>query len=87
MIKNYMEDLVDNALPEVLETYPEICKCKECLDDIKAKALNQLKPLYFVESRGSVYSKLNSLQSQFKTDILTEIIKAIDLISKNPRHD
>lgn len=87
MVKNYMEDLVENTLPEILETYPNICKCGECLDDIRARTLNQLKPIYFVESRGSVYSKLNSLQSQFKTDILTEIIKAIDLISKNPRHD
>lgn len=87
MIRNYMEDLVETILPEILEGYPNICKCKECLDDIKAKALNQLKPLYFVESRGSVFSKLNSLQSQFETDIVTELIKAIDLISKNPRHE
>ena len=87
MIKNYMEDLVERTLPEILAGYPDICKCPNCLDEIRAKALNQLKPQYFVESRGNVFTKLNSLQSQFKTDIVTEIIKATDLISANPRHN
>lgn len=87
MVRNYMEDLVENILPELLENYPNMCKCEECIDDIKALTLNQLKPSYFVEARGSVYSKLNSLESQFKTDIVTELIKAIDLVSANPRHD
>lgn len=87
MVKNYMETLVELKLPPILEDYPDICKCKECMDDIKAKTLNQLKPLYFVESKGAVYSKLNSLQAQFDTDIVTELIKSIDVISKNPRHE
>ncbi len=87
MVKNYMEDLVENSLHEILEGYPKLCKCEECLDDIRAIALNKLKPVYFVESRGSVHSKLNSLESQFKTDIVTELIKSIEVVSINPRHN
>lgn len=86
MVKNYMEDLVENYLCGIIETYVEVCKCEECLDDVRAMTLNRLKPVYFVESRGSVYSKLNSLESQFEADIVMELIKAIELVSKNPRH-
>lgn len=86
MVKNYMEDLVENALAEIIENYPNMCKCKKCMDDIMAKSLNQLQPLYFSEDRGNVYSKLNSLESQFKTDILTELVKAIEVVTANPRH-
>ena len=87
MLKNYMEDFVDNTLPRVLERYKDICKCEKCIMDIKAKCLNQLRPLYFVTERGDVYSKLNSLEAQFKTDIVMELVKAIDTVSKSPRHD
>lgn len=86
MVKNYMEDLVENSLHEILDVYPNMCKCEECLDDIRARTLNQLKPIYFVEARGSVYSKLNSLESQFETDIVMELIKSIEMVSLNPRH-
>lgn len=87
MVKNYMETLVENKLLSILEDFPDTCRCDRCIDDIKAKALNQLKPLYFVEEKGDVYTRLNSLQAQFETDIVTELIKSINLISKNPRHD
>ena len=86
MIKNYMELLVDNILPKVLKNYEEVCKCEKCIMDIKARTLNQLKPLYFVTEQGNVYAKLNSFEAQFETNIITELVKSIEIISKNPRH-
>lgn len=86
MLKNYMEDIVDHLIPSVLEKYPDICKCEKCTLDIKAIALNGLKPMYTVTTNGSVYLKINELNNQFKIDIINEIMKAIEKVSKNPRH-
>lgn len=86
MIKNHMEVIVDAYLPSVLSQYKDICKCERCVDDIKAFALNHLKPLYFVSDEGNIYSKLNELQIQFRTDVTQELVRAIDTVSKNKHH-
>ena len=86
MLKNYMEDVIDHLMPSVLENYSDICKCEKCVLDIKAIALNNLKPMYTVTSNGSVYLKMNELNNQFKIDIINEIMKAIEIVSKKPRH-
>jgi len=44
MVKNYMEIVVDNILKKILPDYSNLCKCEKCCDDIKAIALNNLKP-------------------------------------------
>lgn len=86
MIKNYMETIIDNILPEVLDKSENICKCEVCIEDIKARALNNLKPLYVVTEKGIVYTKVNELRTQFMTDALKELLQAIEIVSKHPRH-
>lgn len=86
MLKNYMEDAIDHLMPSVLKDYNGICKCEKCTLDIKALALNGLKPMYTVTNDGSVYLKVNELNNQFKVDIINEIIKAVEIVAKNPRH-
>ena len=87
MLKNYMELIVDNLLPTILNEYKDICRCPRCIEDIKAITLNQLKPLYVVTEKGNIYAKLNELQMQFKADLTKEIIQAINIVSNNPRHN
>lgn len=87
MIKNYMEYIVEENLPLVLDRYPGICKCEKCIDDIQAIALNNLKPLYVVTEKGSIYSKLNELSLQFNADIISELTQAIEVVSQNPKHN
>ena len=87
MVKNFMEIVLEHMLPGVLLQYPEQCKCEKCIDDIKAIALNKLKPLYMVTEKGNVFLRLNELELQFKTDILRELIQAISLVSKNQKHN
>ncbi|MFU0800291.1 MAG: late competence development ComFB family protein [Xylanivirga thermophila] len=87
MIKNYMELVVDHLLPTVLEKYPNICTCDQCMEDIKAMALNHLKPMYVVTQKGNIYAKLNELEAQFKADTLKAITQAVEVVSKNPNHD
>jgi competence protein ComFB len=87
MIRNHMEISVNSLLPEVLHKFKGVCTCSNCVDDIKAKALNNLRPMYVVTELGDVYAKLNEMQFQFKSDVVSELVKAIEIISKNPRHD
>lgn len=87
MIKNYMEYVVEELLPSIMENCPDTCKCQKCISDIKAIALNNLKPLYVVTEKGIIYSKLKELSIQFKTDVVSELTKAIEVVSKNPKHN
>lgn len=87
MIKNYMEEVVDKVLIEVLNDYKDSCHCAMCIDDIKAMALNRLPPQYICTEKGLLYTKANELMTQFKTDIIKEVIMAIEIVTKNPRHE
>ena len=87
MLRNYMEDAINHLLPSVLEDYSDICKCEKCILDVKAISLNGLKPMYTVTDDGSVYLKLNEMNNQFRIDIINSIMRAIEIVSKNPRHN
>ncbi|MBC3887590.1 competence protein ComFB [Acetobacterium paludosum] len=87
MLKNYMENTVDAFLPHLIANYPDICKCERCIEDIKAIALNNLKPAYYVTQEGLLYSKVDEMTTQYKADLTSELTKAIDIVSQNPRHN
>ncbi|MBM7581275.1 competence protein ComFB [Caldicoprobacter guelmensis] len=84
--KNYMEDVVFHRLDDILAS-TDCCRCQRCRMDIAAYALNQLPCKYVVTHEGEVYSKLLELQRQFETDVIIAILKAIEVVKKNPRHD
>ncbi len=85
IFKNYMEDAVEAELDDVLEL-ADACKCERCRMDIKALALNHLPPKYVVTDKGYVYTKVNELAAQFRTDITVAITNALKVVSRNPRH-
>lgn len=87
MIKNYMEKIVEDMFPDILRNYSDVCKCEKCVNDMKCITLNNLKPAYFDSGMGGVFLKVNELKVQYKTDIITQITKAIEIVSKNVRHD
>jgi competence protein ComFB len=87
MIVNYVEQVVDKVLPELLEDYDDICKCETCLEDMKAYALNNIKPLYFVREKGKLYSRINESLVQFNADVQRVVIQAIERVSANPKHN
>ncbi len=86
MLKNYMEIVVDHLLPSMLKVFPNVCQCEQCLNDIRAIALNHLKPQYVVTDQGEVYTRINEMNIQFETDVMKALIDAIAIVSKNPRH-
>lgn len=83
-----MEDAVEQILPKLLkeERYKEQCTCDQCLNDIRAIALNNLKPMYVSTEKGSVLSKANMFAVQHSTDVTKALIEAIDIVHKSPRH-
>lgn len=86
MLKNFMEELVDTYLPTLIVNFNYVCKCEKCILDIKALALNNLKPLYLVTEKGEVYSKNDQLGVQYRVDVINQLAQSIQLVSKNPRH-
>lgn len=87
MIRNCMEDIVENVITSVLDNYNNLCKCEKCIQDIKAIALNNLKPLYAVTSEGMIYSKMKELENQFRIDVINQLVNATELVIKNPKHE
>ncbi len=85
-IHNYMEDAVKNILDEILAERQDLCKCEKCRLDMMAWALNRLPPKYVVTHKGRVYTKLQEINLQFKTDIIRESAKAVEHIKNNPQH-
>jgi competence protein ComFB len=86
MIKNYMEDAVDRVFDYMRPNLKGICTCEQCVNDMKALALNNLKPKYVVTHQGEVYSKVGQLHIQSETDIIKEITSASEIVRKKPRH-
>lgn len=87
MLINYMEIVVCNLLPILLQKYTDICKCEKCLEDIKAIALNKLPPRYVSTEQGMIYTKVQLLKIQNEIDVIKCITEAIKIVSKNPNHD
>jgi len=89
MVKNYMEICVDIILEDLINRgmYKNVCTCEKCLDDVKAKALNNLKPYYITSKKGEVFAEYSSLEMHKHMEIFVEVTKAFEVISKNTNHN
>lgn len=83
---NYSLNCVWDMLDEILAERDDICKCEKCRYDIACMAVNRLRPNYVVSEHGKVYAKAKMLSYQSRTDVLTEVVKAIERVSRNPHH-
>ncbi len=84
---NYMEVVVKRTLEELLEdpSYQKLDFSEKVKLDILAYTLNHLPPRYVVTEKGHLYTRVDELKHQFKTDILVELSKAIKHVKANPR--
>ena len=90
MVYNYMESMVEAGLAEILRKgdYSDLCRCDQCMDDIKAMALNHLKPFYITGERGRVFGEYTTSKDiQLKLDVYTEVTKAITKVMKNKHNE
>ena len=84
---NVMEQLVDYKLREVLPKY-DCCMCSDCVDDIKALALNKLPAKYVCSNKGELFSRIDSMMvKQHSVDIDVAVLAAIEFVCSRPRHD
>lgn len=89
MVINYVELCVKKFLDNVLVTdpnYSNVCRCEQCMDDIMAKALNNIKPFYITSKTGEVYAEYSSLELQNNAEIIKEVVQAIEFVSSHKRH-
>ncbi len=85
-VTNYMEELADHALSDLLSEYKRARFSPGALQDIKALALNRLWPMYTTTSSGKDFLKKVVEQDQIEKDIVRELRAAIDIVRSNPRH-
>jgi len=83
---NYTLSWVWETLDEVLKKRPDVCSCERCRYDMACLAANRLKPNYVISQHGQIYTKIKMLSQQIPTDILTEVVKAVEQVSQNPHH-
>jgi len=81
-----MEDMVAELVEQLCQEKRGCCPCANCRADVMAMALNQLPPKYVVTQKGAAFTKLQTLDLQFKTDVVREVLRAISKIAKSPRH-
>ncbi|NTW05329.1 MAG: late competence development ComFB family protein [Peptococcaceae bacterium] len=90
MYRNYIEVVVNEMLTPLLSEYkktnPDICTCDKCSEDIKALALNNMPPQYVVEEKGNILKRVDYDLIGGRAHVTSELIKAIQIVSSNPKH-
>ena len=90
MLFNYTEtavlELLDSVLDQHKKTFPNICCCTRCREDVMAIALNNLPPHYVVTETGKVLKQVSFERLGGKAQVITQILRALEIVSKNPRH-
>ena len=84
-LKNYMEEAVQEKLPTIIKQMG-LCDCSRCKYDMMAYVLNKLPPKYVVTNKGSLFAKLDIIQSQMDTDILSHLVQAAKIVKDRPNH-
>jgi competence protein ComFB len=84
---NFMEEAVKRVFEELLNepAYQSVQFDEKTKLDIMAFTLNHLPPRYVVSEKGHLYTRVNELHEQFKTDIIVELSIAINQVKANPR--
>jgi competence protein ComFB len=85
-IVNKMEQGVFAMIDELFAREKGQCTCERCRMDVTALALNSLPPKYVVTEFGDVMTNVDLVSSQWRTDIMMAIYKAMEVVKSRPRH-
>ena len=84
---NVMEQLIlRQDIHSFLKQY-NVCTCRRCMSDVCALALTGLPSKYVVVSNDSLSPLLSYYESKYKIYMLTELIKACNLVREHPSHE
>ena len=84
-LTNYMEELADVVLDELLPEYKPARFSDVVKQDIKALALNRLWPMYATTTNGVEFLKKIVEEDKIEKDVVRELRAAIDIVRSNPR--
>ncbi|MDR1178824.1 MAG: late competence development ComFB family protein [Spirochaetaceae bacterium] len=88
VLKNEAENLIITELEKQLGAYPAaICRCQDCVIDMAAVALNNVKPLYRVSLLGIQYASRAMDEPGYAESVKSAVRMAIERVGKNPSHD
>lgn len=89
MIKNSTEEMFELLLQRALRDNPEAfkCTCDTCLDDIRARALNNLRPMYYSNLTGQLFTSFHHSKPQSQAEIQMELNSSIIKIGNHPSHE
>jgi len=88
LLKNEAETLVFRELEQQLKTAPEdMCRCNECIVDIAAISLNNVKPLYRFSILGTLYAAQAMNEQTYADSVKQAVAQAIEKVISNPAHD
>jgi len=88
LLVNEAETLVLRELEVQLAQHDEtMCRCNECIVDIAAVALNNVKPLYRFSLLGTLYTNQAMNENTYANNVREAVSNAIQKVRDNPAHD
>ena len=88
LLKNEAEILVINEVERQIKSEPEtMCDCNECVVDVAAIALNNIKPLYRFSLLGTLYASQAMTEQSYADNVKNAVAQAILKVRSNPAHD
>jgi competence protein ComFB len=88
LLKNEAEKLVLDELEMQFAKADEgICRCNDCIVDMAAMALNNVKALYRFSILGTLYAAQAKHQRIYVNNVQRAVAHAIAKVSVNPSHD
>ena len=87
-LKNEAEQLVLDELEIQLKHAPEeMCRCNDCIVDMAAMALNNVKPLYRFSILGTLYAAQARNEPVYADTVKQAVTRAVEKVSSNPSHE
>jgi hypothetical protein len=80
-----MENLVEDILSDIFESYPDYEKCKAYREEIIALALTKCEPFYTTSDVGHAVVKTKMDSSGFRSKVTSIVLEAIEKVKENPR--
>ncbi len=84
---NEAERMVIRELESQLTGAVGVCTCQDCVLDMAAYALNNVKPYYRVSLMGTLYARATADESAYGKEISKAVAEAIRRVKANPSHD
>jgi len=88
LLKNEAETIVIREIEQQLNSgHDDMCRCNDCIVDIAAVSLNNVKPLYRFSILGTLYASQAMTEQSYADSVKNAVAAAIDKVKKNPAHD